>query len=156
MEEIFPSSDRLKFMRHYENIARTGNPDRFEEVYEGHVLHVHAYKTRDGGVAIFYRDATEQVIANYRLKESENRYAILTSAIPQLVWTCQANGQCNYLSQQWEDYTGISATEQMGLYWLDQVIHPDDRERTLAHWMGLLRLLKTTSAILRSMRPNSC
>ena len=136
MVELFPSQDRLKFMQHYEEIARTGVADRFEEVYEGHVLQVHAYRTREQGVAVFYRDVTEQVVANNRLKESENRYATLTKSIPQLVWTCSSDGSCNYLSQQWEDYTGIPAEQQLGLNWLERVIHPDDKQRTLAHWMG--------------------
>jgi PAS domain S-box-containing protein len=136
MTELFPSPDRAKFMKHYEAIAGTGIAERFEESYEGHILQVHSYRTRDGGVAVFYRDATEQVEASNRLKESENRYATLTRSIPQLVWTCLADGSCNYLSQQWEEYTGMSAEQQLGYDWLDRVIHPDDRQRTLDHWMG--------------------
>ena len=78
----------------------------------------------------------EKAEAAEKLKESENRYASLTSSIPQLVWTCLADGHCNYLSEQWEKYTGIPVAEQLGLTWLDKVIHPEDRERTLLHWMG--------------------
>lgn len=78
----------------------------------------------------------DQIQATNRLKESESRYAALTSSIPQLVWTCLPDGRCNYLSQQWEAYTGLSTALQMDLQWLDRVIHPDDRERTLIHWMG--------------------
>jgi PAS domain S-box-containing protein len=80
----------------------------------------------------------ERIQANDRLKVSERRYATLASAIPQLVWTCLPDGRCNYLSQQWEDYTGIQADEQLDLAWLDRVIHPDDRERTLQHWQGAI------------------
>ena len=136
MKELFPSPDRAKFMKHYDEIARTGKPDRFQEVYEGRVLQVHAYQTRERGVAIFYRDVTEQVEASAKLKESERRYATLTSAIPQLVWTCLADGRCDYLSQQWADYTGMPVNQQLDLNWLDMVIHPEERKRTYEHWMG--------------------
>ncbi len=135
IQDLFPSSDLKKFMRHYEEIARTGKSNRFEETYDGRVLQVQAYKTRDNGVAIFFRDTTEQVKAKDRLVESERRYVTLTTAIPQLVWTCLPDGYCNYLSQQWEQYTGIEAAKQLGFEWLN-TIHPDDRERTHAHWMG--------------------
>ncbi|HET6469987.1 MAG TPA: response regulator [Geminicoccaceae bacterium] len=68
------------------------------------------------------------------LRESEARYRTLAEALPQLVWTCRADGSCDYLSRQWVAYTGIAEAEQLGLGWLDRVIHPDDRDRTLACW----------------------
>lgn len=139
IQELFPSPDRDKFLSRYATIAQTGLADRFEETYEGRVLQVHAYRTREQGVAIFYRDTTEQVRANERLLESERKYVTLTTAIPQLVWTCLPDGHCNYLSQQWEDYTGIDANEQLGFKWLEN-IHPEDRERTHKHWMDAVGL----------------
>jgi PAS domain S-box-containing protein len=70
------------------------------------------------------------------LRESEQRYATLTSSIPQLVWSCLPDGRCNYLSKQWIDYTGVPEDEQLNFDWLSKVIHPEDRERTFEHWMG--------------------
>ena len=84
-------------------------------------------------------DVTEQVISRRRLKESEWRYRTLTETLPQLVWTCKPDGSCDYLSKQWTEYTGISEILQLGLNWLDQVIHPDDRERVSKHWTGAVR-----------------
>ena len=54
--------------------------------------------------------------------------------MPNLVWTDLPDGQCDWLSSQWRTYTGIPETELLGLRWLELVIHPDDRERTLACW----------------------
>ncbi|MGG2320009.1 PAS domain-containing protein, partial [Salmonella enterica] len=56
--------------------------------------------------------------------------------LPQLVWTCLPDGRANFLSQQWEAFTGIAATEQLDFNWLDRVIHPEDRDRVFTHWMG--------------------
>jgi PAS domain S-box-containing protein len=69
------------------------------------------------------------------LRASEDRYRTLAETLPQLVWTCLPDGSCDYLSRQWTEYTGIPEHEQLGTRWLD-VLHPDDRDRTHAHWMG--------------------
>lgn len=68
------------------------------------------------------------------LRESERNYRQVTEALPQLVWTCQADGPCDYLSPQWVAYTGIAEASQWGYGWLDQ-LHPDDRQRTIDRWM---------------------
>ena len=70
-----------------------------------------------------------------QLRESESRYRQVTESLPQLVWTCTADGLCDYLSPQWVAYTGKGEAEQLGHGWLDQV-HPDDRERAIDHWMA--------------------
>ncbi len=66
-------------------------------------------------------------------RESERSLRELIESLPQLVWTCQADGPCNYLSPQWVAYTGLPEATQLGYGWLEQ-IHPDDRERTIARW----------------------
>jgi PAS domain S-box-containing protein len=72
---------------------------------------------------------------NGRLREAERRWRSLAEALPNLVWTDTPDGQCDYLSSQWGAYTGIPENELLGLTWLERVLHPDDRERTLACWM---------------------
>ena len=67
------------------------------------------------------------------IRLSEEKYRTLADSVQQLFWTCTANGQCDYLSRQWEQYTGIPEAEQHGMGWL-RPIHPDDQERTLATW----------------------
>lgn len=58
-------------------------------------------------------------------------------ALPNLVWTSFSDGQCDYLSKQWSQYTGIPEQELLGDRWLD-VVHPDDRERTRACWRAAI------------------
>jgi PAS domain S-box-containing protein len=69
------------------------------------------------------------------LQASEARYRTLAETLPQLVWTCLPDGSYDPLSRQWVDYTGVPDAEQLGTRWLS-VLHPDDRDRTLTHWMG--------------------
>ena len=88
------------------------------------------------GVSISLHDETERMAAERRLRESELRFRTVTESLPQLVWTCDPDGNCNYFSKQWIDYTGVEETRQLGLAWLELVIHPEDRERTREHWFG--------------------
>jgi len=67
------------------------------------------------------------------LRESESRFRKLAESLPQLVWTCRADGTCDYVSPQFVAYTGIPETEQLGFDWMRQ-IHPDDREPLFAAW----------------------
>jgi len=64
---------------------------------------------------------------------NETRYRDLVEAIPQLIWTCDPNGECNYLGRQWVDYTGSPESEQLGHGWLEK-LHPEDRDRVNLEW----------------------
>jgi PAS domain S-box-containing protein len=73
------------------------------------------------------------------LTASERRYRTLAEALPQLVWTSQPDGQRDYFSRQWVEYTGVPEEEQLGLAWLDKVVHREDRERVRERWMAAVQ-----------------
>jgi PAS domain S-box-containing protein len=79
-------------------------------------------------------EITDRKRAEEALRASEQRWRTMADSLPILVWTDLPNGQCDWLSSQWGAYTGIPESELLGLRWLDTVLHPDDRERTLACW----------------------
>jgi PAS domain S-box-containing protein len=88
---------------------------------------------RVSGLIGFINDITERKAAEDELRESESRFRQLAESLPQLVWTCVAEGQCDYLSKKWVDYTGVPEGQQLGFGWLEQ-LHPDDREHAVAMW----------------------
>ena len=53
-------------------------------------------------------------------------------ALPGLVWTALPDGQVDFLSRSWCEYTGINA-EIILQYWQD-AIHPDDLPELLERW----------------------
>ncbi len=57
----------------------------------------------------------------------------IADSLPQLVWTCTPEGDCDYLSRQWVEYTGIPERDQLKFGWLQQV-HPDDRANVIGTW----------------------
>ena len=68
---------------------------------------------------------------------SEERYRQLADAMPQIVWTSDAQGAATYFNRRWFDYTGMSAAAAGPNAW-HVVVHPDDlplavsrREQTL-------------------------
>ena len=67
------------------------------------------------------------------LRDSEARFRTLTESVPQLVWTCQPDGACDFLSRQWIEYTGCPAEKQFNYGWAEH-LHPDDRERVTNAW----------------------
>lgn len=79
------------------------------------------------------RAEVAQQLARRALRESESRFRQITDLLPQLVWTCDIDGSCDYLSQRWTQYTGIPTTEQLGFGWLEQA-HPEDQELILTIW----------------------
>ena len=79
------------------------------------------------------QDISESKVSEKKLRESEARFRQLAESLPQLIWTCQADGPCDYLSPQWVAHTGVPEADQLGYRWLEQ-LHPDDRERVIGEW----------------------
>ncbi|MEM5331582.1 response regulator [Paraburkholderia sp. JHI2823] len=69
------------------------------------------------------------------LRDREEHYRTLSEALPHLVLTCGADGNCDFLSKQWLDYTGLDARDSRGFAWLDAV-HPGDREAVRQSWLN--------------------
>ena len=87
----------------------------------------------DVSFSAFVRDITDRKRAEEALRDSEERFRTLAESLPQLVWTCGPDGYCDYLSRQWEAYTGQPAAEQLGSGWAVH-LHPDDRGRAQVEW----------------------
>ncbi len=133
-----------------DSVRRGETIDHFETQRchrDGHLIDVSVTvsPTRDAegrivGAAKIVRDITtvkrqeaELRQALISVRNNASRWRQLANSMPQLVWTCTADGQCDFLSEQWLHYTGISEQEQLGSAWLEQV-HPDDQERLSASW----------------------
>jgi PAS domain S-box-containing protein len=79
------------------------------------------------------RDRTKEHAAVEQLKENEERFRILATSIPQLVFRTRPDGDRTWGSPQWIEFTGLSLEDSLGFGWLD-AIHPEDLEATQAGW----------------------
>jgi PAS domain S-box-containing protein len=69
----------------------------------------------EGGAAGFVkiaRDRTERHRAEERLRESEERFRLLATSIPQLVFLSRPDGARTWPSPQWIDFTGVGLRGQ--------------------------------------------
>jgi PAS domain S-box-containing protein len=84
---------------------------------------------------------------------SEQRYRNLAEAIPQIVWTADANGAVTYVSHCWSDYTGQSPAGAHGSGWMSAVA-PEDLESCRARWQGGLAAQRVFELEFRLRRRN--
>ena len=112
----------------YDVVYRTQGPD-------GVTRHIRAIGrcsfTKEGtpfkidGLTI---DVSESMESDRALRLSEKRYRSLVSATAAIVWTSGPQGEFQVPQPEWENYTGQTQQEYLGIGWLE-ALHPDDRER---------------------------
>jgi len=97
----------------------------------GHVIEdADGNPVRFPGVAV---DVTAQVEANAALAESEARFRTLAEAIPQFIWSSDADGRHDYFNSRWYDFTGLHPATADADAW-KSLVHPDDVDRVFAVW----------------------
>ena len=77
-------------------------------------------------------DIDALVRAEQALRASEARFRQLADAMPQLVWTANAEGVVDYYNRRQEEFSGFARSGD-GWQWAP-VLHPDDRAATVAAW----------------------
>lgn len=81
-------------------------------------------------------DKQSELSSEYDLdmQGSELWFRTLADAIPQIVWSCSAEGDCNFVNRSWCEFAGVPYEQLMGGGWFE-CVHPEDRERILSIWL---------------------
>lgn len=66
---------------------------------------------------------------------SREHYRLLNEAIPQIIWTADADGIVDYWNRQWFDYTGTTSGNATGTS-AGSIVHDDELEMTRQSWAG--------------------
>lgn len=72
------------------------------------------------------------------IRESELRFRMLADAIPQIVWSADANGKFTFFNHRWTEFTGLSVEQSLEDAWT-LLIHPDDLPVYLSEWNKALQ-----------------
>lgn len=137
--EEWPASVGTQIESYYRQAMAEQVPVHFEARYYAPPnydvwLEIHAYPS-DQGLSIFYRDITEQKRSQERVAEIETRFRTVADLVPDLLWRNDSQGVAKWYNRRWSEYTGQSPEAAEGYGWLD-VIHPDDREQSLANFQN--------------------
>src|SRR5690242_7779553 len=79
------------------------------------------------------RAETLQLLNGQLASKNQELDAIVKTA-PDIIFSRQADGSRDYISARFHEYTGAAPGTVGGFGWL-QYVHPDDSERSRAHWM---------------------
>ena len=75
-------------------------------------------------------DITERKHAEEQLQESEERFRLVATMAPVMIWMSGPDKLCTYFNQPWLTFTGRSIHDELGNGWTEGV-HADDLERCL-------------------------
>jgi PAS domain S-box-containing protein len=84
-----------------------------------------------------FRDITAHRRAEEAVRESIDRLRFMADAMPQKICTIRADGEVDYVNQQWTEYTGLPSERMMGWEWT-QLIHPEDLDENIKRWRHAL------------------
>jgi PAS domain S-box-containing protein len=79
-----------------------------------------------------------QLKAESSLRRSEAQFAVLTDAMPQMVWSTLPDGYHDFFNAGWYSFTGVPQGSTDGEGWAG-VFHPDDQAEAMRRWQHSLQ-----------------
>lgn len=80
-----------------------------------------------------FLDITKRKLADDAQRISLLRFKQLAESMPLIVWTANAQGELDYVTQAFFDYAGFGAANEDRSHWIN-TLHPDDRDNCVKVW----------------------
>ena len=107
------------------------------------------------GVIGTVHDISDRKKIEEDLRESELRYASLSSTSPVGIFRTDTQGNCLYVNERWCEIAGMTLELALGEGW-SNAIHPDDRDWVFEEWYQSARQHRPFQAEYRFQRPDGC
>jgi PAS domain S-box-containing protein len=131
VSDLRVASDQGRHTFEHQHLRRDGT--EFPSLIDLTTFH----QGRDEYWAGYCSDITERKQFEYALRESEERFRTLASALPQLIWSTDPAGRFEYVNRAWMAYTGWSPGPYPEDPW-GKLLHPEDRADFLDRWNNSL------------------
>ena len=89
------------------------------------------------GWYVLATDIHDRKQAEEALLASERSLASIINTIPTLAWSARPDGCCDFLSQGWLDFTGLTMEQAHGWGWLN-AFHAEDRDKLAQNWQSAI------------------
>lgn len=137
LPDMNPSEEQRKKLRKLFKDTLKGTAQHIEYTYDNQHYSLHSIpfkqdKRQKLKLMYLSQNITEQKQAQELIRENEAKFNILTSTVPQLVWISDHEGEIEYASDKWKDYSGITPVNNNS--WEKHIIHKDDRHLLADIW----------------------
>jgi PAS domain S-box-containing protein len=100
-----------------------------------------------GGTSSAY-DISRQKLAELSLRESEERFKLMTDGLPLIVWVHDAEGRQQFVNHTFLEFFGVTEEETKDDRW-QLLMHPDDAETYAGEFSACVRQRRFFHAIAR-------
>jgi PAS domain S-box-containing protein len=105
------------------------------------------------GLIVNLRDVEWRARSERALRESEELFRSLADSSPTGIYRALPNGDCVYVNERWQEITGYTAEEALGMGWR-RMLHPDDRSVVESREGYIRETLDQLHLELRVVRPD--
>ncbi len=137
--ELWPWSVGTEVEREYRRAMEEQVPVHLEVLYKPLKMQLEIQACPSNlGLFIYLRDISDRKQSEEALKHSERLYQAIGETLHYGMWICDREGRAVYVSESFQNLVGLTLAECAGMGWT-QVMHPEEREETLALWEECLR-----------------
>ncbi len=108
---------------------------------------------KNSGVVVAHENITNRKIAEQNTRISEEKYRVLSEAIPAFMFVTNNKGETTFANRQWYEYTGYTEAQTLATGWID-AIHPEDMSGVFEEWMKSVNEKKVFEAEYRLQKHN--
>ncbi|HEY1054905.1 MAG TPA: ATP-binding protein, partial [Emticicia sp.] len=164
LKQLFPELEGQGIYEIFSYVYNSGEPFAANEffasfLYEGNIRSgfwdfiIYPIKNENGMInelMLHVIESTAQVEARKKIEASEEQFRTLAETLPQLVWMTDPQGNQQYASARWVEYTGYESSAEN---WV-KTLHPDDFDRMSRAWNHSLTTGDTYKIELRLKNKN--